>query len=57
MNRKVTVEVKFQLQLVVDEGTEISSVMDEMDCTFLDQTGKANVVDSAMLDYEVTDSK
>ena len=57
MSRKVTVEVKFQLQLVVDEGVEVKEIMDELDCSFVDNTDRANVVGDEMLDYEVTDSK
>ena len=57
MSRKVTVEVKFQLQLVVDEGVEVKEIMDELDCSFVDNTDKASVVGDEMLDYEVTDSK
>jgi hypothetical protein len=57
MSRKVTVEVKHRLQLVIDEGVEVKHVMDEMDCTFVDQTLRADVVGDEMLDYVITDSK
>jgi len=56
-DRKVYVEVKVKLILRVDEGEEISHVMDELEYTIFDTTGKANVEDSEILDYDVTDSK
>lgn len=56
-DRKVTVEVKYRLQLVIDEGVEVKEIMDELDSTFVDNTDRANVVGDEMLDYEITDSK
>lgn len=55
--RKVTVEVKYRLNLVVNEGVEVKEVMDELESTFVDQTDKADVVGDEMIDYEVTDSR
>jgi len=55
--RKVFVEVKVRLVIDVDDGVEVSEILDEMEFDFTDTTGKADVNDSAMLDYEVTDSK
>lgn len=57
MSRKVTVEVKFRLQLVADEGVEVKEIMDELDCSFVDNTDRATVVGDEMLDYTITDSK
>ncbi len=57
MSRKVTVEVKYRLNLVVNEGVEVKEVMDELESTFVDQTDKADVVGDEMIDYEVTDSR
>ena len=56
-DRKVYVEAKVKLIVRVDEGTEVSEVMDEMDYGFMDTTGKATVEDTEIVDYEVTDSK
>jgi hypothetical protein len=56
-DRKVYVEVKVRLILRVDEGEEISHVMDELDYSFSDTTGKAQVDDTEILDYDITDSK
>jgi len=55
--RKVFVEVKVKLVIDADEGVEISEVIDEMDYSFVDTTGKANIVDTEILDHEVKDSK
>lgn len=57
MSRKVTVEVKYRLNLVVNEGVEVKEVMDELESTFVDQADKADVVGDEMIDYEVTDSR
>ena len=55
--RKVFVEVKVKLAVNVNEGCEVSKVIDEMEYDFSDTTGLADVVDTEILDYEVTDSK
>jgi hypothetical protein len=57
MSRKVEVEVKVKLQLVVDEGVEVSEIMDEIDYSFTDTTTQADVVDSTIEDYEIIDSR
>lgn len=56
-DRKVTVEVKIKLVIRIDEGTEVSQVIDEMDYSFNDTTGSATIEDTEILDQEVTDSK
>jgi hypothetical protein len=56
-DRKVTVEVKIKLVIRIDEGTEVSQVIDEMDYRFNDTTGSATIEDTEILDQEVTDSK
>jgi type IV secretory pathway component VirB8 len=57
MHRKVTVRVTFNLKLSVDEGVEVSHVLNEMDYSFSDTTTSADVLDSNMTDFEVVDSK
>jgi len=54
--RKVTVEVKIKLLLSIDEGIEVSEVVNELEYEFTDITGKATVEDTEIIDYEVTDS-
>lgn len=55
--RKVTIELKVSLELQVDEGIEISQVVNEMDYEFSDTTGSATVIDSSICDYEIKDSR
>jgi len=55
--RKVTVEVKVKLVINADEGVEIAEILDEMDYNFDDTTGKADIEDAEILDYNVKDSK
>lgn len=56
-DRKVYVEVKVRLIIRQDEGVELSQIIDEMDCDFTDRTGKADIEDYEILDYEIQDSK
>lgn len=55
--RKVFLEVKVKLVIDIDEGVEVSEILDEMEFDFTDTTGRADVNDSEILDYEVMDSK
>jgi hypothetical protein len=55
--RKVYVEVKVKLILNMDDGIEVSDVIDEMDYNFTSTTTGADVYDSTIEDHEVTDSK
>jgi len=55
--RKVYVEVKMKLVINADDGVEVSEIIDEMEHEFIDNTGKADIYDSEILDYKVIDSK
>ena len=55
--RKVTVEVKVKLSMKVDEGVEIGDIISEMDYDFSDTTTQADIEDTEILGYEVTDSR
>lgn len=55
--RKVYVDVKVKLILNMDDGIEVSEVMDEMDYQFLPGTEGVEIEDTEIKDYEVTDSK
>jgi len=57
MSRKVYVEVKVKLIIDMDEGIEVGDIVNELDYTFKDTTGTATIIDTEILDYEVTDSK
>ena len=55
--RKVHVTVKVDLLIHANEGVEIGTVIDEMDYTFTSQTDGADIEDTEIKDYEVTDSR
>ena len=56
--RKVYVEVKTRLIIEMDDGIEVSEVMDDMDYSFsVAEMDGASIVDSELDDFEVTDSK
>jgi hypothetical protein len=57
MTRKVTVEMKIKLLLHVDEGVEVSHIMNELEYDIADTTSQATVMETEMLDYEITDSR
>lgn len=57
MSRKVTVEVKIKVTLNMDEGIEVSEVINELDYNLTSNTDGADVEDTEILDHEVTDSK
>ena len=57
MSRKVYVDVKVRLIINQDDGVETADVINEMDYSFTDTTGKATIEDTEIKDYEVTDSK
>lgn len=56
MARKVYVEIKVRAIITVDEGTEISEVIEDMDYSFNDGDSY-QFEDTEIRDYEVTDSK
>lgn len=55
--RKVTVEVKMKLLIHADEGKDISDVIGEMEHNFIFSGPGADIIDTEILDYEVTDSR
>jgi hypothetical protein len=55
--RKVTVQLKMRIVMSVDEGVEISDVINELDYQVSDTTAAADIVDTEITDYEVVDSK
>jgi hypothetical protein len=57
MARKVEIEVKVKLMVNMDEGVEVSDIMDEMDYNFSDTTTKADIEDTEILDWTVKNSK
>ena len=55
--RKVTVKLEMNIVMSVDEGIEISEVINELDYQINDTTTTADILDSEIVDYEVIDSK
>lgn len=57
MARKVIVEVKVKLTINMDEGIEVSDVINELEYDFTSTVDGADVEDTEILDHDVTDSK
>ena len=55
--RKVTLQLGMRVVLLVDEGVEISEVVNELDYTVNDTTTTADVLDTEITGYEIVDSK
>ena len=55
--RKVTVQLEMRIMMSVDEGVEISDIIDELDYQVNDTTSSADILDAEITDYEVVDSK
>jgi len=55
--RKVTLNLTMQVVLSVNEGVEISEVIDELDYCITDTTTAADVLDTEITGYEIIDSK
>ena len=57
MSRKVTVEVKIKLTISADEGVSIADFVNEMGYEFVSNHDEVDILDTEVLDHEVTDSK
>jgi len=55
MSRKVYIEIKTRLVINMDEGVEVSEVMENI--SFNSTDDRADVEDTEIIDWEVTDSK
>jgi len=55
--RKVTVKLEMRLVMVVNEGVEISDVVNELDYEVQDTTTAADILDTEITGYEIVDSK
>ena len=55
--RKVTVKLETRIVMSVDEGVEISDVVNELDYQINDTTTAADILDTEITDFEVVDSK
>jgi len=57
MARKIYVTVTTRLIINADDDQNISDVLSEMDYDFTSNTDGADIVDTEILNWEVTDSK
>ena len=55
--RKVTVKLETRIVMSVDEGVEISDVINELDYQINDTTTAADILDTEIINFEVEDSK
>ena len=55
--RKVTVKLEMRLVMLVNEGVEISDVVNELDYEVKDTTTAADILDTEITRHEVLDSK
>ena len=54
--RKVTIKLEMRVVMSVDEGIEISEVVNELDYQVNDTTTAADILDTEITSYEVVDS-
>jgi hypothetical protein len=57
MDRKVYVNVTVRLIIRADEGIDINNVLEDMEYDFTSQTEGADIEDTEVQDWEITDSK
>ena len=55
--RKVTIKLEMRVVMSVNEGIEISEVVNELDYQISDTTTSADILDTEITDYEIEDSK
>ena len=55
--RKVTLKLELRVVMLVNEGIEISQVVNELDYQISDTTTAAEILDTEITDYEIEDSK
>lgn len=57
MSRKVYIDVTVRLVINMEEGINVSDVIQEMDYSFDSQTDNVDVIETEIKDFEVADSK
>ena len=55
--RKVYVEIKVKVIMNIEEGINVSNVINELDYNFSFPSEEADIVDTEIMDFQVTDSK
>ena len=56
-DRKVYVDVTVRLIIRADEGVDVNGVLENMDYNFTSQSDGANIEDTEIQDWVITDSK
>ena len=54
--RKVTIKLQMRVVMSVDEGIEISEVVNELDYQLNDTTTAADILDTEITNYEIEDN-
>ena len=54
--RKVAIKLEMRVVMSVDEGIEISEVVNELDYQVNDTTTAADILDTEIIGYEIVDS-
>ena len=55
--KKIYVKLKVKLIIRQDEDIDTDRIINKLDYNFKDTTGKADVEDTEILDYVITDAK
>ena len=55
--RKVTIKLEMRIVMSVDEGVEVSEVVNELDYQVNDTTTAADILDTEITGYEIVESK
>ena len=55
--RKVKIKLETHIVMSVDEGVEVSEVVNELDYQVNDTTTAADILDTEIIGYEIVDSK
>jgi hypothetical protein len=55
--RKVFIKVEIKVVINLDEGIELSKIIENMDYDFVSNNDEADVIETELLGYEVIDSK
>ena len=56
-SRKVYMNLTIKVVAMIDEGTEVSDFVNELDYNISDGTGNADICCTEITNHEVTDSK
>jgi hypothetical protein len=56
-SRKVYFHLDIKVIAIVDEGTEIEEVIQELDYNIIDKTGHADILDTTIEDYTIIVNK